>query len=450
MKGPTWLLGALLLFACGGDNKCETSCADGDGDDDPIDAPPSTDPPAAPAENDPAFALEGMRRYYLIGNAATPGHDALSLKVTPPAGVEHIDAWVGDQPVRRLTTAAGQHALDLDLTTLPAGDYSILLAADGADTAFAKIDFTRTAPYYIVVVTDWDFADPGTGPLTAMDKWHTDHPELVMTHFVGPYTFTDPAVSTERREAIVNWLLPTRDTKGDEIAMHLHPYCNFVTHAGVTCITDQSTVYPAGDTTGYTIKLAAYDRAQTATLVNHGNDLFEAAGLNRARTFRAGGWTSDLDNVAGLADAGFIADSDAFNWARLEEWRTYELYRWLMENWSDMDDTSQPYYPNTGNVQSSAAPTLPILEVPANGLMVDYTEPFELEYLYEANGGEGALSAPRTLSMGYHPSSPVRNSDLVRVDGFLDLVDQHLASRDLGPAVYITLEDVVAAYPQTP
>lgn len=449
MKGQASLLCTLLLVASCGDSKCETNCADGS-DDSAIDAPPSTAPPAAPEENDPAFALEGMRRFYLIGNAATPGHDALALRVTPPAGTDHIDAWVGDQPVRRLSSTGGTHSLDLDLTTLPAGNYSILLAADGADTAFAKIDFTRTAPYYILVVTDWDFADPGTGPLTAMDQWHTDHPELVMTHFVGPYTFTDPAVSTVRRQAIVDWLLPARDTHGDEIAMHLHPYCNFVTHAGLACITDQSTVYPAGDTTGYTIKLAAYDRLQTATLVNHGNSLFEAAGLNRARTFRAGGWTADLDNIAGLADAGFIADSDAFNWSRLEEWQGYELYRWLMENWSAMDDTSQPYYPNTVDVQSGALPTLPILEVPANGLMVDYTEPFELEYLYEANGGTGANSAPRLLTMGYHPSSPVRNGELVRVDGFLDLVDQHLASRDLGAAVYITLEDVVAAYPRTP
>lgn len=439
MKGSTWLVCALFLVGCGGD--------DTDGDGAVPDASAPSTAPAAPAQNDPAFALEGMRRYYLIGNAATPGHDDLALRVTAPAGVGHVDAWLGDQAPRRLAAADGTFVLDIDLTTLAAGDYSLLLAADDARTAFAKIDFTRTAPYYILVVTDWDFADPGTGPLTAMNTWHAEHPELVMTHFVGPYTFTDPAVSPARRQAIVDWLLPARDTHGDEIAMHLHPYCNFVVDAGLTCITNESTVYPAGDATGYTIKLAAYDRAQTAMLVNHGNDLFETAGLNRARTFRAGGWTADLDNIAGLADAGFIADSDAFNWSRLEEWQGYELYRWLMASWSNMDDTSQPYYPNTGDVQSGATPTLPILEVPANGLMVDYTEPFELEYLFEANRGDGATSAPRTLSMGYHPSSPVRTPDLVRVDGFLDLVDQHLASRDLGPAVYITLEDVVAAYP---
>ncbi len=48
-------------------------------------------------------------------------------------------------------------------------------------------------------------------------------------------------------------------------------------------------------------------------------------------TFRAGGWTATSTTFQALADKGFIADSSALNWARIEEWQGYELYTWTME-----------------------------------------------------------------------------------------------------------------------
>jgi hypothetical protein len=81
---------------------------------------------------------------------------------------------------------------------------------------------------------------------------------MVITHFWAPYTYTDPAVTPERRDVLDTWIKKQHDEEHDEIALHIHPWCNFVEAAGLTCITDQSTVY-ATDTSGYTIKLAAYE-----------------------------------------------------------------------------------------------------------------------------------------------------------------------------------------------
>jgi hypothetical protein len=234
----------------------------------------------------------------------------------------------------------------------------------------------------------------------------------------------------------------------DEIGLHIHPYCNFVESAGLTCITDQSTVY-ATDTTGYTIKLSAYTREQMGTLLDHANALFEQNGLNRTRTFRAGGWTASLATVQALADKGFIADTSALNWARIEEWKDQqsgELYRWNMANWGPIGDKSQPYWPSENNVLTSDPPTLSILEVPDNAAMIDYVTLEEMNGLFDTNWDRGVLNAPVTLMMGFHPALGFTQNEYRRVDGFLDYADQHLAARGNGPVVYITLEDVVAAY----
>ena len=430
----TW---ALVIAVCLGFSAC------GDGVPAPREAKPTP-----PQTNDPSYQVKGVRAWYLIPNGATTGHEQMTLSVAPPAGTEYIDAWIGDLPVRRLTEASdGRFGLQVALADVPAGTHDVLLAANGSTTAFARIPFHRSAPYYVVVTTDWDFADPGDRANQYQFQLHQRHPELRMTHFVGPYTFTDPTLTTSRREDLVRWLLDQKDTYNDEIGLHIHPYCHFVTSAGLDCITDQSTVYPTDDT-GYTIKVGAYDRAQFATLLEHAKDIFQENGLPVPRTFRAGGWTATLDTLAALADTGFIADTSALNWKRIEEWEGYELYRWNMENWSSIDDTSQPYYPSTTDVLSDEPPNLSILQVPDNGVMIDYVTLEEMNGLFDANWDGQPLAAPRTLMMGFHPAPGFSQGEFGRVDGFLSYADQKLANRDLGPVVYITLEDIVPAYPR--
>lgn len=411
--------------------------------------------PSAPKTNDPAFEVTG-RAWYLVGNAATPGDETIRITVAPKPGTKSIEAWIGeDDAVPLVAQADGTFVLEMPAATLPVGDHDVLLVANGSGTGFAKTALHRSAPYYVLVTTDWDFADPGNRANDYQVKMHADHPELRITHFAGPYTFTDPAVTPARQTELAQWLLMMRDTHDDEIGLHIHPYCNFVESAGVTCITDQSTVYASGDSSGYTIKLSAYDRTQAGTLFAHAATLFEQHGLNKPKTFRAGGWTASLATLQALADQGFVADTSALNWARIEEWskpvigpggRTNELYRWNMENWNPIDDTAQPYWVSENNVLTDEAPTLPILEVPDNGVMIDYVTLEEMTDLFDSNWDGKALAAPRTLMMGFHPSTQFSSAEYGRVDGFLSYADEHLAARGIGPVVYVTLGDVVAAY----
>lgn len=411
-------------------------------------------PPAPPAANDPAYTI-AYDQWHLVGDALTPADNTLGqIVVSAPAGTRYIDAYVdGLAPFRLIESdqPGSFVAQGIDLTDLAVGSHPLLLAANGSATAFAQVSIERSYPYYVFVSTDWDFSDLGDTAMAFQDQLHANHPGMRITQFVGPYTFTDPMVTEERRQKIAAWALKEQTKFGDEIGLHIHPWCNFVTDAGLTCITDQSDVYAEGDTTGYTIKLFAYGRADLGKLLDHAADLFAKYGLPHPKTFRAGGWTASLDTLLALDDKGYVADTSALNWPYIVTWATQgngELYTWNMANWAPINDTSQPYHPALDNELTPG--TLPLLEVPDNGVMIDYTSLPQIEHIFDANFPAGApLAKPTTMMMGFHPSTGFNVIEYDRVNDFLTYVDAHLASAHTGPVVYTTLSDVVPVFPVT-
>jgi hypothetical protein len=428
----TWLLPILSVIACG-DNAI---------------APAPGDRPEPPANgNDPAFAVD-VGAWFIVGDALTPGQDTMTVSVQTSSSASVVDVWAADLPPIRLAKQSdGTFTGDIAIGRLGAGAYTILASADGADEAFAELPFDRSAPYYLMVSTDYDFSDPGDKAIADIDNLHVEHPGMRITHFWAPYTYTDPVVSPARQDQLTAWILGERTNYNDEIGLHIHPYCNFVEDAGVTCITDQSTVYPAGDTTGYTILLAAYGHDNMNVLLDHAAALFVARGLGTPDVFRAGGWTATADTFAALADHHYIADSSALNWERIEEWKGYLLYDWTMEHWAPIDDTSQPWWPNQTDILANTVPRLPLLEVPDNGVMIDYVSPKEMNGIFDANWNGEPLSAPVTLMMGFHPATQFSQGELKTLDGFLQYADKHLANAHLGPVVYTTLGDMTVVFP---
>jgi hypothetical protein len=411
------------------------------------------DRPAAPDQNDPAFRIARVRDWLLVGNALTPGQDDIEVQVFAPDGTDAVDVWLDDQPGVRLTHSdEGDFRGILDAADLEAGEHELLLGEGGADVAFARLIIHRTHPLYVVVSTDWDDADNPDASLELQAQLHEDHAELRLTHFVGPYTFTDETVPPERRAELADWVLGMRDDFGDEIGLHIHPWCSFVDTTDVTCRTEPSTVYDEGDDTGYTVMCSAYTEEEFTDLLLASDDLFEEAGLGKATSFRAGGWTADLGTLHALAAAGYVADTSANNWARMEEWNqplsgNGVLYDWNMQHWASIDDTSQPYYPSEDDILATGAPAVSVLEVPDNGILVDYVSAAEMIEIFDANwDGTTALAQPVAYSIGYHP--PNFNVDYQdRIDDALRHADQFLASQGTGPVVYATLSELTQVWP---
>jgi len=413
-----------------------------------LDAGPSPTPPAPPAENDAAFAISGVRAWALIGNELTPGHDRFEISVSAPAAVSVVDMWFDGAAGVRLDGGAGLFRGSVDLTALAAGEHQLLFAADHSTTAFAASDFKRSHPLYVVVGTDWDDPDTPDASLALQDQLHADHAALKLTHFVGPYTFTSPELTTERIGQLVDWLKHQRDTFGDEIGVHIHPYCNFVDTTTVTCRTEPSCVYDAGDPSGYTVISASYSEQEYTTLLLAANALFESHGFATPTSFRTGAWTADLSTLRALVTAGYTVDSDGYNWARMAEWigvGNGVFYEWVKQHWSSVGDTSQPYYPSATDILVAGEPALPLLEVPLNGVMADYVTGQEMIDIFSANWSGDALAAPVAYAVGYHP--PNFNANYrSRIDDALSHVDQYLASTDAGPVVYSTFSELTAVW----
>ncbi len=417
-------------------------------------APPSATPPTPPGKGDSpsdlGYTITGPRSWYLIGNPLTPGHDAFELSITAPDDVWYVDLWIDGVHAKRLDYQDGLFVGSTDIHDLPPGQHKALLAANGEDAAFAELTFRRSHPLYAFVSNDWDDADNADATLHRQQELHDLHPELKVTHFVGPYTFTDPAVSPDRAAYLANWVIDLRDRYGDEIGLHIHPYCNFVETTSVTCRTQPSFAKSQGDTTGYTVVVGSYTRDEFGELLRAADELFVAHGLGKPTSFRAGGWTAEIHTLQALADNGYVADGSGANWRRMEEWKGIPdttLYAWNQEHWTTINDTSQPYYPSLADILESApAPTVPVLEVPNNGILVDYVRADEMIEIFEANWPGGPLDTPRVYSIGYHPPN-FSEVYKTRIHDALSHVDQFLVSADLGPVVYTTLSDLALVWP---
>ncbi|MBI5482261.1 MAG: hypothetical protein HY906_25625 [Deltaproteobacteria bacterium] len=415
------------------------------GDEEPVPPMPPREPDKGDSPEAQGYQVGGLRAWYLIGNSVTSGTDTLEVAVMPTtAKPRYIYLWLDRGTPVKLTKRGGTFRAAVDIATIAPGAHEVLLAANGATKAFAQLTFQRSHPFYVVVSNDWDDPDSPDANLARQQALHDRHADLKITHFFGPYTFTDPAVAPTRATYLADLVKTMRDTYDDEIGLHIHPWCSFVEQAGLACRTSPSFGYANGDDTGYTVVLAEYSEEEMATMLAEADSIFIAHGLGKPLTFRAGGWTSQIHTLKALHAAGFVVDASGCNWSRLEAWQNVpgaSLYAWNQANWATIDDLSQPYYPNVTDILTSVAPQVGILEAPDNGILADYVTTDEMVEIFQKNWDGTALTEPRALSVGYHPVS-FGNPYYTNLDGALTHFDQHLASADAGPVSYATMSQL--------
>ncbi|MFO0587241.1 MAG: hypothetical protein U0441_06875 [Polyangiaceae bacterium] len=405
--------------------------------------------PLDPAQNDAAYVVTGAPRYLLAGDGLTPPTAMFDVRVTPPAGVTEVDVWIDADTVLPLVQEGADLVAHVPATDLAEGSHTLLLSEHDAKTGFFKSDFVKGQALYVIISTDWDFPDVDDRVLTNHEDLHAAHPELKITHLIGPYTYTDPAVTQERRDLITSWAKGMRDSHGDEIGLHIHPRCTFVEAAGLSCKTQPSVQDPAGDATGYTVHLGAYTREEWGTMFAKSDDIWDGLGFGKPVSFRAGAWTLETQVAEALADDGFVVDSSPVNWAYLEEWEGYELFDWNKQAWGPIGNTSQPYYPTEDSlVPGGSGAKIELLEVPDNGAMVDYWTVAQMQKVFDDNWSGQALTVPTQVSTGFHPAPTeyYSKAEYTRLDQFFTYVDQFLASKTAGPVVYIRMSDAVKVW----
>jgi hypothetical protein len=306
----------------------------------------------------------------------------------------------------------------------------------------------------VFVSNDWDVSDNTDSGMAFGQRLHDEHPHVRVTHFVGPYTMTDPALAESRKLVQLEWVAEMRAQYGDEIGLHIHGWCHFVESAGVPCRTDLSYNQSGGDTTGYSAFLSSYTEDEFSQLLEHADSLFVEWGLGKPTSFRAGGWTAEIHTLRALAAQGYLVDASANNWQRLEEWQGRPgdfggLYGWNRDHWTPISETSQPYFPAIDDILADSPPQLSILEVPDNGILSDYVTTQEMIEIFELNwpnrqANDPSLAEPTVLSVGYHQVNFA--TYFYRLDGALDHVDAFAVQDDRGPVIYVTAEDLARIF----
>lgn len=433
------LLAPLALLGCG------------------TDVPPlRATPPAPPGGDEPNFQINA-RTWLMAGDGLTPRDATWNVTVSwvgsPDGAPRVVDLWIDQGPGVRLQAASGT-SFQGALPAPALGEHTVLFGADGQASAFAARPLRVSAALYAVVSTDWDNSDNLDTYLHNIETLRMHHPGLLLTQFFGPYALTDPMVTPERKQVNLEWAQRQR-AAGDEMGVHIHPWCVFVQTVKlggtpISCRTQPSTVYPNGDTTGYTVIFASYSLEEQTALLSGAADLLEQNGLGRPTSFRAGGWTAQLSTIDACARAGYTVESSAFPPETIQTaWRGYELARWTLANWGGISAVSQPYYPSQSNLLGSQPPPdFPVLEVPDNGCLVDYmTGPQMIDVLHMNFPDGKPLDAPRVFQIGLHP--PDFNAGyLARMEQALSEVDQHLLDADAGPIRYQTLSELKKVWAQ--
>jgi hypothetical protein len=185
------------------------------------------------------------------------------------------------------------------------------------------------------------------------------------------------------------------------------------------------------------------------------DELWAAHDMGKPTAFRAGGWSLELPVMRALADSGYVSDSSAVNWARMEEWKDdagATLYQWNMAAWAPIGNTTQAYYPTEGSLlPGGSGATIPVLELTDNGILADYVLADEMIEIFHANWDGGALAEPVEVSIGYHPPSidydDGRGRFFERLDGALTHIDGFLATNAQGPVRYITMSQAATVWP---
>ncbi|MSP60803.1 MAG: hypothetical protein EXR72_10770 [Myxococcales bacterium] len=364
--------------------------------------------------------------------------------MTAPPGTAYVDAWIDRGAGVRLQ-AQGDGTFRASIPAPATGDHVALLAADGADVGFASRAFHVSHALYVVVSADWDDSDNPDSYLANADDLHARHPRLVVSHFFGPWVLTDPKTSPARKEVNTKWIKRQRDQFGDEIGLHIHRWCNFVTTVTLggkpLACRNAPAFSSATDDTGYTVLLTSYTVDEHAAMFGSAADLMEQNGLGRPNSFRAGGWNTDGGTMTALARAGYTVESSAFPPDTIQKaWAGSLLASWNAMDWDRITRTTQPYYPSSSDIQSpTPPPTVPVLEVPDNGSLVDYmTGPQMLEAL-RANWAAGtSLAAPRVFQIGFHPRN-FSKTLAARLNLALAEADKWLHADDHGPLVMVPI-----------
>lgn len=403
----------------------------------------TTPTPARGLASAPRATIAGIRHWYTVPDALT--RDQGTVAVTFGA-----DATAGEPRVRLRST--GKTAPLVPDTTRTGADAqwlasppldgatpgaqsldAIVRLRDGSDAVVASASFTLSQPEYVIWTLDFEGDAAGDDAL-AMTAAIADGLGIRGTIMWNSRAWTTPQVAPERADAMVAWTR-ARAAKGDEVALHVHAWTDFVRDAGVTPRTAPNW---SGRSDGYDVPLTAFDESETRKLIDRAVELMTAHGLPRPTSFRAGGLFANAANLRAISAAGFTVDSSAAPAGGFGR---------LPLPWTLAKD-AQPYRPSRDD--ANATGDLPLLEAPniagnTYALTVNTIQPTIRDDLAMLAPAGQPATARRALTLVSHPAT-VDGTERAAIEALFKALAPLRYDSDAGPLRFITLAQLAKAY----
>lgn len=357
-----------------------------------------------------------------------------------------------DPAAGRPAVAIGERGAPVALARQPGGEWTAALAV--GDTApgtyevrvFEQVGTAApsiagraivriSAPEYVVWTLDFEGDASGDAEL-ANTTAIADGLRVPMVVFWNPRAWTTDQVSPERQEAMLAWT-KGRLAKGDEVALHVHLWTDYVRAAGLVPRLAPSW---AGRGDGYDVPLTAYPEADQRALIAYGARLMTEHGLPRPTSFRAGGDIGDAATLRALVDSGFTVDCTAVPQSAPPIGRI--PFPWTLAR------DAQPYYPS--RTDANAAGDLPLLESPTIGpntyaATVGSIQPY-IRAAQALFAGPGQVATERrTIDLVSHPGTIVP-AERAAIEAYLHAFDALRYDADRGPVRFVTLQQLAKAY----
>ncbi len=443
-KYPVWMALSIAILSA---ISCEAAPAS-------TSPAPSRPPTAAPAtaraspSAGPAglasapFARFGpVRRWYTVPDGAT--REDVTVAVTfpdsdPTAGSPRLRLRSNGRvaPLERsdLGVAFWRGTLPLDGVTPGEQELdAIVKLRDGTDAAVATTRLLVSQPEYVVWTLDFE-GDEASDETMANTAQVADGLRVPMVVMWNPRAWTSSAVSPARADAMLAWT-KGRAAKGDEVALHVHMWLDYVRAAGVTPRTLPNW---ASRLDGYDVPITAYGEEDQRALIAYGLRLMSEHGLSPVTSFRAGGDLGDAATVRALVANGITADCTAVPAG------TFGSLRWP---WTLAPD-AQPYHPSRDDANTPG--DLPLLEAPTNGgntyayNAASIAPIVRADLAILAKPGEVA-TARRAITIVSHPGT-IDAAERGAIESLLHAFDRLRYDADAGPVRFVTLRQLARAW----
>ncbi len=303
----------------------------------------------------------------------------------------------------------------------------------GGESVVANTEIIVSAPEYVVWTLDFE-GDAAGDTEMANTAAIADGLGVPMTLMWNPRVWTTTQVTGARADAMLAWT-KGRLAKGDEVALHLHMWTDFVRAAGLV---PRTAANWGGRSDGYDVPLTAYDEAETRTLVEFSLRLMAEHGLPKPSSFRGGGLFANAANLRAVAALGFTADCSA---------TPAGPFGRLQLPWTLAPD-AQPYYPARDD--ANAAGDLPLLEAPT---IAGNTYGQSASSIAAVAQADLRLIAPpgqpqmqkRALTVVSHPGT-IDAIERAAIETLFRAFDPYRYDRDAGPLRFVTLAQLAKAY----